>query len=87
MQHEVSQILLPNFLPKIYQWCLHKPRGLLDVTRQTWSTGKRLKMSTNKYMEKLNEKLEMVRKIARENIAHAQEQMKRQYEKTAKKRE
>jgi len=38
-------------------------------------------------MEKLNEKLEMVRKIARENIAHAQEQMKRQYEKTAKKRE
>ena len=59
--------------------------------RQTWTTGdpdsKKLKMSTVQYMEKLNGKLEMVHNIARENITHAQERMKRLYDKTAKQRE
>jgi len=68
-----------------------KPRGLLDVARQTWTKGdpdsKKLKMSTVQYMEKLNEKLEMVHKIARENITHAQERTKHQYDKAAKQHE
>jgi len=68
-------MLQPKFPPNEMVFG-RKPRGMLDVARQTWITGdpdrKRLKNSTVEYIEKLNEKLEMVHNIARDNIVHAQ---------------
>ena len=61
-------------------------RGLLNVARETWSRGdddeKQIKMSTVRYMEQLTQKIESALNAARQNVATAQQTMKKNYDKT-----
>jgi len=60
-------------------------RGLLNVARETWTSGdpaeKQLNMSTTRYMEQLEQKIKSALEVAKENVAVAQQTMKKNYDK------
>ena len=60
-------------------------RGLLRIMRDTWTGRDPMvewkNMSTVEYMEQLNEKIESIHKIARENTERSQAKMKQAYDK------
>jgi len=65
-------------------------RGLLDIAKETWTSGdqtsERLKISTLDYIEKLKRNIETALAAARENMDKAQQEMKFQFDKRSTER-
>ena len=68
-----------------------KLRGLMAVAREIWERGDpmegRLKMSTLKYLEKLNQDIETALQAASDNVKEAQARMKANYDRAVTVRE
>ena len=68
-----------------------KMRGLLSLPRESWTEGDpmqtRLKMPTVKYLQQLNDKIEVALAAARANEREAQQRMKAHYDKVSSTRE
>jgi len=68
-----------------------KLRGLLEIARESWTSGNRaqehLKVPTVKYLEKLQFDIQAARNAAHHNMGEAQEQMKRHFDKKSSVRE
>ena len=62
-------------------------RGPLDVLKETWETSSRSTESVVSYILLIRERLDQMTELVQENMAKAQQQQKRWYDKTARSRE
>ena len=65
----------------------YRSRGLLDIAKETYTQGdplkKQMKVSTLKYMEQLENKIQTALSAAQENVTAAQQRMKTNYDKVS----
>ena len=68
----------------------HQMRGLLQILRESWTDGDRVteckNVTTAQYVTRLTERIEATLKLVRQNMAKAQEQTKRQFDKASTER-